>query len=125
MKIKCPACGYENYFTGLEDEGAKFCSDCNKPLVEPKIPEATEKPNYANLGLHKEAMEACKKAICIDPDDADIYYNLGNTYNSLGLYFSSRVLLSHIFFNCETTYQISPWDRESLWRKFNGKVGYE
>ena len=43
MKIKCPLCGYENYFTGLEDESTMFCSNCNKPLVEPKIPEATEK----------------------------------------------------------------------------------
>jgi len=36
MKIKCPLCGCENYFTGLEDEGTKFCSECNTPLVEPK-----------------------------------------------------------------------------------------
>lgn len=58
MKIKCPLCGYENYFTGLEDEGTIFCCNCNnnKPLVKPKIPEATEKPNKASLGLHKEAM---------------------------------------------------------------------
>lgn len=32
MKIKCPLCGDENYFTGLEDEGARFCSNCNEPL---------------------------------------------------------------------------------------------
>ena len=31
-------------------------------------------------------MEAYKQAIRIDPDDADTYYALGNTYNSLGLY---------------------------------------
>jgi uncharacterized Zn finger protein (UPF0148 family) len=36
MKIKCPLCGCENYFTGLEDEGTKFCNECNTPLVEPK-----------------------------------------------------------------------------------------
>ena len=35
MKIKCPLCGCDNYFTGLE-EGTKFCSECNTPLVEPK-----------------------------------------------------------------------------------------
>jgi len=44
MKIKCPLCGCENYFTGLEDEGTKFCSNCNTPLVKPKIPNATENP---------------------------------------------------------------------------------
>jgi len=34
MKIKCPACGTENYFTGLEDEEARFCSSCNEPLFK-------------------------------------------------------------------------------------------
>lgn len=28
MKIKCPACGCEN------EEGAKFCSNCNEPLTK-------------------------------------------------------------------------------------------
>ena len=32
MKIKCPVCGTENYFTGLEDEDDIVCSNCNKPL---------------------------------------------------------------------------------------------
>ena len=44
MKIKCPLCNYENYFTGLEDEGTKFCSECNTPLVESKIPNNIENP---------------------------------------------------------------------------------
>ena len=34
MKIKCPACGAENYFTGLEDEKTRFCSECHKPLFK-------------------------------------------------------------------------------------------
>jgi len=42
MKIKCPLCGCENYFTGLKDKGTKSCSNCNTPLVEPKIPDTTE-----------------------------------------------------------------------------------
>jgi len=37
VKIKCPRCGCENYFTGLE-ESTKFCSNCNEPLYEEKIP---------------------------------------------------------------------------------------
>ena len=36
VKIKCPLCGCENYFTGLEDEGTRFCSNCNEPLFEKK-----------------------------------------------------------------------------------------
>ena len=43
MKIKCPVCGNENYFSGIE-EGTKFCSNCNRPLPKPKIPNATENP---------------------------------------------------------------------------------
>ena len=31
MKIKCSACGYVNYFSGLEDEETRFCSSCNEP----------------------------------------------------------------------------------------------
>ena len=34
MKIKCPACGCENYFSGLEDEETRFCSSCNEPLFK-------------------------------------------------------------------------------------------
>jgi len=34
MKIKCPACGYENYFTGLEDEYNRFCNNCDIGLFE-------------------------------------------------------------------------------------------
>jgi len=34
MKIKCPACGAENYFSGLEDEETRFCSNCNEPLFK-------------------------------------------------------------------------------------------
>lgn len=34
MKIKCPVCGNENYFTGLEDEETRFCSNCNEPLFK-------------------------------------------------------------------------------------------
>ncbi|MEA1939106.1 MAG: hypothetical protein U9N03_00385 [Candidatus Caldatribacteriota bacterium] len=34
MKIKCPLCGYENYFSGLEDEETRFYSSCNEPLFK-------------------------------------------------------------------------------------------
>jgi hypothetical protein len=38
MKIKCPLCDFEN------EEGARFCINCNTPLVKPKTPNATENP---------------------------------------------------------------------------------
>jgi hypothetical protein len=36
MKIKCPLCDFEN------EEGSKFCSKCNIPLIKP---EAFDKEN--------------------------------------------------------------------------------
>ena len=33
MKIKCPACNFEN------EENAKFCSNCGKPFSKQKNPE--------------------------------------------------------------------------------------
>jgi len=35
---------------------------------------------YADLGMHKEAIEAYKEAIRINPDDARAHYNLGVLY---------------------------------------------
>jgi len=31
MKLKCPLCGFEN------EEGSKFCKNCNEPLYDPDI----------------------------------------------------------------------------------------
>ena len=38
MKLKCPLCDFEN------EEGARFCSNCNTPLVNPKTPNTTNNP---------------------------------------------------------------------------------
>jgi len=38
MKIKCPQCDFEN------EEGSKFCKNCNEPLVKFKSPNAIENP---------------------------------------------------------------------------------
>ena len=38
MKIKCPLCDSEN------EEGSKFCKNCNEPLVKFKTPNAIENP---------------------------------------------------------------------------------
>ena len=43
MKIKCPACGFKN------EEGAKFCSNCNNPLVTTKV-----SVNKENSNIKKE-----------------------------------------------------------------------
>jgi len=63
VKIKCPLCGYENYFTGLEDEGTRFCSNCNEPLFEEKIP---------LLNSFEEISSAALSAMANDKSTKDI-----------------------------------------------------
>jgi tetratricopeptide (TPR) repeat protein len=62
VKIECPRCGCENYFTGLE-EGAKFCSNCNEPLFEKKIP---------LFNSFEEISSAALSAIASDKSTKDI-----------------------------------------------------
>ena len=67
MKIKCPVCGEENYFTGLEDEDAKFCSNCNTPLGKPvrinkKLLNANRRNQKPNCNAYDKAEEAANKA---------------------------------------------------------------
>ncbi|MEN8264054.1 MAG: trypsin-like peptidase domain-containing protein [Nitrospirota bacterium] len=40
---------------------------------------------YGEAGMHKEAIDAFKQAIKIKPDDVDAHYNLGVTYDQLGI----------------------------------------
>ena len=54
MKIRCPACGFEN------EEGAKFCSNCNEPLVAPKISINKENINIKRI-IKKERLRMNKK----------------------------------------------------------------
>jgi Tfp pilus assembly protein PilF len=41
---------------------------------------------YFNLGMNKEAIDAFKQAIKIDPDNADAHYNLGTAFIKSGMY---------------------------------------
>ena len=66
MKIKCPLCGCENYFTGLEDEDAKFCSNCNTPLGKPvrinkKLLNANRRNQKPNCNTYDKAGETTNK----------------------------------------------------------------
>ena len=47
MKIRCPACGFEN------EERTIFCSNCNISLVEPKISDVIENP-YTKINKEKK-----------------------------------------------------------------------
>ena len=62
MKIKCPRCDCENYFTGLE-EGTKFCSNCNKPLFEEKTPLFNGFEEISNAALGAIANDKSTKDI--------------------------------------------------------------
>jgi len=48
MKIKCPLCDFEN------EEGSKFCSNCNIPLVKPETSDIKENPH---IKIKKEKKE--------------------------------------------------------------------
>lgn len=66
MKIKCPLCGCENYFTGIEDEGTKFCSNCNTSLDKPvrvnkKLSNANRHNQKSNCSAYDEAEETANK----------------------------------------------------------------
>ena len=61
MKIKCPLCDFEN------EEGARFCSNCNTPLVKPKAPNATKNPY---IKTRKESPETKLDYIINKIDDA-------------------------------------------------------
>ena len=54
MKIKCPACGFEN------KSGVRFCSNCNEPLVTPKISINKENINMKRI-IKKERLRMNKK----------------------------------------------------------------
>jgi Flp pilus assembly protein TadD len=41
---------------------------------------------YANLGRHREAIEAYRQALRLKPDDVNIWLNLGGAYGKLGRY---------------------------------------
>lgn len=58
MKIKCPLCDYENYFTGLEDEGNRFCSNCNEPLFKPVDFDMRYHPYFKNEDKKRNVLDS-------------------------------------------------------------------
>ena len=54
MKKKCPACGFKN------EESANFCSNCNEPLVKPKISINKENINIKRI-IKKERLRMNRK----------------------------------------------------------------
>ena len=49
MKMECPLCDFEN------EEGARFCSNCNVPLIKPEAFDIKENPY-----IKKENKKLCK-----------------------------------------------------------------
>ena len=54
MKIKCPACDFEN------EEVAKFCRSCNEPLIAPKISVNKQNINIKRI-VKEEGLRINKK----------------------------------------------------------------
>ena len=61
MKTKCPLCDFEN------EEGSKFCSNCNIPLVKPETSDIKENPH---IKINKENTETKFDYIINKIDDA-------------------------------------------------------
>jgi RNase P subunit RPR2 len=55
MKIKCPLCDFEN------EESAKFCSNCNVPLIKPEAFDIKENPYIKKE--NKKLCENCGKKL--------------------------------------------------------------
>jgi len=49
MKVKCPLCGFKN------EEGSKFCKNCNEPLSKQGCDEDTP---YTKKNIKEEKMRA-------------------------------------------------------------------
>ena len=70
MKIKCPACGFKS------EEGAKFCSNCNEPLLNVKDSEIRIEDPY----IKKENKEHHDDNLSLDPRNKKtkpLYYIMG------------------------------------------------
>jgi len=61
MEIKCPLCDFEN------EEGSKFCKNCNEPLFKPEASDIKENPH---VKINKENTETKFDYIIIKIDDA-------------------------------------------------------
>jgi uncharacterized membrane protein YvbJ len=61
--MKCPQCDFEN------EEGSKFCKNCNEPLVKFKIPNTIENP-YIKIEEEDQPFEL----ISDDEDEEDNVY---------------------------------------------------
>jgi hypothetical protein len=66
MKIKCPQCDFEN------EEGNKFCSNCNIPLKKPDAFDIKENPH---IKIKKEKQETKLDYVINKIDDAAIKFH--------------------------------------------------
>jgi hypothetical protein len=72
MKIKCPQCDFEN------EEGSKFCSNCNIPLNKPEAFDIKENPY---IKIKKENSETKLDYIVNKIDDATTKFHESREYS--------------------------------------------
>jgi hypothetical protein len=70
--MKCPQCDFEN------EEGTRFCSNCNTPLVRPKTPNTTENPY---IKIKKEKPETMLDYLVNKIDDAATKFHESREYS--------------------------------------------
>jgi len=72
MKLKCPLCDFEN------EEGTRFCINCNTPLVKHKTPNATKNPY---IKIKKGNSETKLNFIVNKIDDAATKFHESHEYS--------------------------------------------
>jgi CDP-diglyceride synthetase len=96
MKIKCPACNFEN------EEDAKFCINCNEPLVTPNIYINKENTNIKMI-IKKERLRMNKKQ--------KLFLAI---FVPVILFFITLIIASYIsgnypYYYIETSYLLETW----------------
>ena len=102
MKIKCPECGCENYFTGLEDEYVRFCSSCGAGLFELNNPNTDFFKH--KIFLDKETF--CNKVVVwlkmnLEVGEKEFFYIFSKEIEEFGTgnVIDSQFYLENIYFN--------------------------
>ena len=111
MKIKCPACDFKN------EEGAKFCSNCNEPLVAPKISINEQNINIKRI-VKEEGLRINKKQrliLAIFVPVILFFVAFTIAYYSAATIVPGMTNLIRLFETGVVNYSYNPFDWEKTW----------
>ena len=111
MKIKCPACDFEN------KNGVRFCSNCNEPLVAPKISINKQNINMKRI-VKEEGLRINKKQRLILAIFVPIilfFITFTIAYYSAATIVPGMTNLIRLFETGVVNYSYNPFDWEKTW----------